>query len=46
MSTVLTERDGRVVIITITRPEVRNTVNRATAEALTSALRRTSAMTD
>jgi enoyl-CoA hydratase len=38
MSTVLTDRDGSVAIITINRPEVRNAVNAVTAEALTSAV--------
>ncbi len=35
MSKVLTDRDGDVLVITINRPEVRNAVNVATAEALT-----------
>ncbi|MEW6079862.1 MAG: crotonase/enoyl-CoA hydratase family protein [Thermodesulfobacteriota bacterium] len=37
---VLTETDGPVTIITINRPEVRNAVNRPTAEALAVAFRR------
>ena len=36
---VLTETDGPVAIITINRPEVRNAVNRPTAEALAQAFR-------
>ncbi len=36
---VLTETDGPVTIITINRPEVRNAVNRPTAEALAGAFR-------
>ncbi len=36
---VLTEKDGPVTIITINRPEVRNAVNRPTAEALSAAFR-------
>ena len=36
---VLTETDGPVTIITINRPEVRNAVNRPTAEALAEAFR-------
>ena len=39
MSTVEIERDGSVVIITITRPEVRNAIDRATADALAAAFR-------
>jgi enoyl-CoA hydratase len=37
MSNVLTDRDGDVLVVTINRPEVRNAVNVATAEALTEA---------
>jgi enoyl-CoA hydratase len=37
MSTVLTDRDGDILVVTINRPEVRNAVNVATAEALTEA---------
>jgi len=37
MSTVIVERDREVAVITINRPEVRNAVNFATAEALTRA---------
>jgi enoyl-CoA hydratase len=37
---VLTETDGPVTIIIINRPEVRNAVNRSTAEALAEAFRR------
>jgi enoyl-CoA hydratase len=37
MSNVLTDRDGDVWVVTINRPEVRNAVNVATAEALTEA---------
>jgi enoyl-CoA hydratase len=40
---VLTETDGPVTIITINRPEVRNAVNRPTAEALAEAFRRVEA---
>lgn len=40
MSTVRTERRGAVEIVTIDRPEVRNAVDRATAEALAVAFRR------
>lgn len=36
---VLTETDGPVTIITINRPEVRNAVDRPTAEALSAAFR-------
>lgn len=36
---VLTETDGPVMIITINRPDVRNAVNRPTAEALADAFR-------
>ena len=36
---VITETDGPVTIITINRPEVRNAVNRPTAEALADAFR-------
>ncbi len=36
---VLTDTDGPVTIITINRPEVRNAVNRPTAEALAEAFR-------
>lgn len=32
--TVRTERDGRVIVVTIDRPEVRNAVDRPTADAL------------
>ncbi|MGH9019873.1 MAG: crotonase/enoyl-CoA hydratase family protein [Acidimicrobiales bacterium] len=35
---VLTERRGRVALITLNRPEARNAINRATAEALEAAL--------
>ncbi len=35
--TVRTETDGPVTVVTIDRPEVRNAVDRSTAEALTSA---------
>jgi enoyl-CoA hydratase len=35
--TVQTERRGRVLVVTIDRPEVRNAVDRTTAEALTAA---------
>ena len=34
MSTVRTDHDGRVTVVTIDRPEVRNAVDRATADAL------------
>jgi enoyl-CoA hydratase len=37
MSTVLTERDGPVLVVTINRSEVRNAVDRPTADALTAA---------
>jgi enoyl-CoA hydratase len=36
---VLTERDGPVLIVTINRPEARNAVDRPTAEALANAFR-------
>ncbi len=36
---VLTERRGRVLVITLDRPEVRNAVDRPTAELLTDAVR-------
>jgi enoyl-CoA hydratase len=39
MPTVLTERHGAVLVVTINRPEVRNAVNRETAHALTAAFR-------
>lgn len=39
MSTVLTERRGAVWIVTISRPEVRNCVDRPTADALMAAFR-------
>jgi enoyl-CoA hydratase len=39
MSTVEIERDGNVVVVTITRPEVRNAIDRATADALAAAFR-------
>ncbi len=39
MSTVRVERDGEVAIVTLDRPEVRNAVNGATAEALLAAFR-------
>ncbi|HKA92208.1 MAG TPA: crotonase/enoyl-CoA hydratase family protein [Acidimicrobiia bacterium] len=39
MSTVRIDHDDRVVIVTIDRPEVRNAVDRATAEALAEAFR-------
>jgi enoyl-CoA hydratase len=39
MSTVRIEHDGPVTIVTIDRPEVRNAVDRATAEALADAFR-------
>ncbi len=39
MSTVLTERRGAVWIVTINRPEVRNCVDRPTADALSAAFR-------
>ncbi len=35
---VLTERRGRVTLLTLNRPEARNAINRATAEALDAAL--------
>ena len=35
--TVLTERDGQILVVTIDRPTARNAVDRATAEALASA---------
>jgi enoyl-CoA hydratase len=37
MSTVITERDGPVTIVTIDRPEVRNAVDGPTAAALAAA---------
>ena len=37
MSTVLTQRDGKVLIVSINRPEVRNAVNTPTAHALAEA---------
>ncbi len=39
MSTVRIDHDGPVTIVTIDRPEVRNAVDRATAEALADAFR-------
>ncbi len=39
MSTVRVDHDGPVTIVTIDRPEVRNAVDRATAEALADAFR-------
>jgi len=39
MSTVRYETDGPVAVVTINRPEVRNAVDRPTAEALASAFR-------
>ena len=39
MSTVRIEHDGPVTIVTIDRPEVRNAVDRATADALADAFR-------
>src|SRR4029450_7619184 len=39
MSTVGIDHDGPVTIVTIDRPEVRNAVDRATAEALADAFR-------
>ena len=39
MTTVLTETDGHVRIITIDRPDVRNAVDRPTADALADAFR-------
>jgi len=39
VSTVLTERRGAVWVVTINRPEVRNCVDRPTAEALSAAFR-------
>ena len=39
MSTVRTDHDGRVTVVTIDRPEVRNAVDRATADALAEAFR-------
>jgi enoyl-CoA hydratase len=39
MSTVRVEHDGPVTIVTIDRPDVRNAVDRATAEALADAFR-------
>jgi enoyl-CoA hydratase len=39
MSTVRIEHDGPVTIVTIDRPDVRNAVDRATAEALADAFR-------
>ena len=38
-ATVRTERDGDVLVVTIDRPEVRNAVDRPTAEALSAAFR-------
>ncbi|MEM8923196.1 MAG: crotonase/enoyl-CoA hydratase family protein [Actinomycetota bacterium] len=38
--TIVTERDGSVLIVTIDRPAVRNAVDRPTAEALLAAFRR------
>jgi len=40
MDTVLYESDGPVAIVTINRPDVRNAVDRPTAEALAAAFRR------
>lgn len=37
-SSLLIERDGAVLIITINRPEVRNAIDRATSEAIASAM--------
>ena len=34
MSTVHIDHDGRVTVVTIDRPEVRNAVDRTTADAL------------
>jgi enoyl-CoA hydratase len=39
MSTVRTDHDGPVTVVTIDRPEVRNAVDRATAQALADAFR-------
>jgi enoyl-CoA hydratase/carnithine racemase len=39
MSAVRSEREGAVAVVTIDRPEVRNAVDRATAEALAEAFR-------
>ncbi len=39
METVRTERHGPVVVVTISRPEVRNAVDRPTADALAAAFR-------
>ncbi len=39
MSTVRIDHDGRVTVVTIDRPEVRNAVDRATADALAEAFR-------
>lgn len=39
MSTVRTETHGRVLVVTIDRPEVRNAVDRPTADALSDAFR-------
>lgn len=39
MSTVLTQRDGKVLVVSINRPEVRNAVNTPTARALAEAFR-------
>src|SRR5690349_16692454 len=39
MSTVRIDHDGRVTVVTIDRPEVRNAVDRATADALADAFR-------
>ncbi|MCU1503510.1 MAG: paaG, partial [Ilumatobacteraceae bacterium] len=38
-TTVTTDRDGDVVVITIDRPDVRNAVDRETAAALATAFR-------
>jgi enoyl-CoA hydratase len=37
---VLVERDGKVLLVTINRPEVRNAVNSSTAEALAAAFQK------
>ena len=39
MATVLTQRDGKVLVVSINRPEVRNAVNTTTARALAEAFR-------
>jgi enoyl-CoA hydratase len=39
VSTVTVERDGDVAVVTIDRPEVRNAIDRATADALAAAFR-------